>query len=374
VIERLDSIGIYHPTLWGYALVHRDETRLKELLEAQDPIVQRVSPYFDTKWMHVDLESRLGYEHLDFRPIVVARAHRLGPQWKILNDGLATQYRDLLNLLSYQPKILPRQRLSLAYYQLIQNRTQEAFAQFKKVERASLIGESKTTEAQMQYDYFDAYFAMRTGEFDRAGAIAKKYESYPVPRWNEWFKTVGDQIREREAIQKGLLATAPDQNDPGSIDAFESDAQRELEGGRESALDEASAKLLGLELVQKDGQLWIQHRNLREVQVHYYFVDVELNVKTSIDVESKATWERTEWKVPEELKNRNMILEVVSGGIVRSVPLYSNSLSVNLSVPFGRLQVLGSASKHPIEGAYVKVYAKHNDGSVRFYKDGYTEA
>ncbi|MFM8397685.1 MAG: hypothetical protein ACKOAH_07625, partial [Pirellula sp.] len=77
--------------------------------------------------------------------------------------------------------------------------------------------------------------------------------------------------------------------------------------------------------------------------------------------------------VPEELKNRNMILEVVSGGIVRSVPLYSNSLSVNLSVPFGRLQVLGSASKNPIEGAYVKVYAKHNDGSVRFYKDGYTD-
>jgi len=393
VIERLDSIGVYHPTLWGYALVHRDEARLKELLEAQEPIVQRVSPYFDTKWMHVDLESRLGYEHLDFRPIVVARAHRLGPQWKILNDGLATQYRDLLNLLSYQPKILPRQRLSLAYYQLIQNRTQEAFAQFKKVERASLIGQSKTTEAQMQYDYFDAYFAMRTGEFDRAGAIAKKYESYPVPRWNEWFKTVGDQIREREAIQKGLLARAPDQNDPGSIGSFESDAQRELEGGRESALDEASAKLPGLELVQKDGQLWIQHRNLREVQVHYYFVDVELmfsrnpflgksqsrlaviepNVKTSIDVESKATWERTEWKVPDELKNRNMILEVVSGGIVRSVPLYSNSLSVNLSVPFGRLQVLGSASKHPIEGAYVKVYAKHNDGSVRFYKDGYTD-
>jgi hypothetical protein len=68
-----------------------------------------------------------------------------------------------------------------------------------------------------------------------------------------------------------------------------------------------------------------------------------------------------------------MILEVVSGGIVRSIPLYSNSLSVNLSVPLGRLQVLGSGNKQPIEGAYVKVYAKHNDGSVRFYKDGYTD-
>jgi hypothetical protein len=68
-----------------------------------------------------------------------------------------------------------------------------------------------------------------------------------------------------------------------------------------------------------------------------------------------------------------MILEVVSGGIVRSVPLYSNSLNVNMSVPLGRLQVLSSDNKKPIEGAYVKVYARHNDGSVRFYKDAYTD-
>ena len=393
VLSKLDSIGIYHPTLWGYSLRHRDLGRMREFLESQEPIVQRVSPYLDHAMMHVDLESRLRYEHLDFRPIVVARTHRLGPQWKILNDALADHYRKLLDLLSHQPKILPRQRLSLAYYQLIQNRTQEALANFKRVDRASLVGDSKTTEAQMQYDYFDAYFAMRTGEFDRAGAIAKKYESYPVPRWNEWFKTVTEQIREREAIKQGALAAQISQNVPSDETTFENDAQRELQGGREAALEEGAAKLPGLELAQKDGQIWIQHRNIKQVQLHYYFVDVELmfsrnpflgrnqsrlaviepNVKKSIDLEPKAAWEQTQWKIPEELKNRNMILEVVSGGIVRSVPLYSSSLSVNLSAPFGRLQVLAMGNKQPIEGAYVKVYAKHNDGSVRFYKDGYTD-
>lgn len=100
---------------------------------------------------------------------------------------------------------------------------------------------------------------------------------------------------------------------------------------------------------------------------------IEPNLKKTLELEPKATWERIEWKVPEELKNRNMILEVVSGGIVRSVPLYSNSLNVNLSVPLGRLQVLSSDNKKPIEGAYVKVYARHSDGSVRFYKDAYTD-
>ena len=393
VLNKLDTIGIYNTTLWAYSLQHRDERRLREFFESDERIVGHAFPYFDHTLMHVDLESRLDYEHLDFRPIVVARTHRLGREWKILNDGLARQYEQLVNLLAYQPKILPRQRLSLTYYQLIQNRTQEALANFKKVNRADLVGQSTTTEAQMQYDYFDAYFAMRTGQYDRAEAIAKKYEAYPVPRWNEWFKTVGDQIRERQALQNGTLALGADPSGPEVDPSFENAAVRELQGGRETALDQGASKLPGLELVQKDGQIWITHRNIAQVQVHYYFVDVELmfsrnpfqgrnqsrlsviepNLKKVVDLEPKVGWDRLEWKVPEELKNRNMILEVVSGGIVRSVPLYSNSLNVNMSVPLGRLQVLSSDNKKPIEGAYVKVYARHNDGSVRFYKDAYTD-
>ena len=393
VLNKLDTIGIYNPTLWAYSLKHRDERRLREFFESDERIVGHAFPYFDHTLMHVDVESRLDYEHLDFRPIVVARTHRLGREWKILNDGLARQYEQLVNLLAYQPKILPRQRLSLTYYQLIQNRTQEALANFKKVNRADLVGQSTTSEAQMQYDYFDAYFAMRTGQYDRAEAIAKKYEAYPVPRWNEWFKTVGDQIRERQALQNGTLALGADPSGPEVDPSFENAAVRELQGGRETALDQGASKLPGLELVQKDGQIWITHRNIAQVQVHYYFVDVELmfsrnpfqgrnqsrlsviepNLKKFVDLEPKVGWDRLEWKVPEELKNRNMILEVVSGGIVRSVPLYSNSLNVNMSVPLGRLQVLSSDNKKPIEGAYVKVYARHNDGSVRFYKDAYTD-
>jgi hypothetical protein len=393
VLNKLDTIGIYNPTLWSYSLQHRDERRLREFFESDERIVDHAFPYFDHQLMHVDLESRLDYEHLDFRPIVVARTHRLGREWKILNDGLARQYEQLVNLLAYQPKILPRQRLSLTYYQLIQNRTQEALANFKKVNRADLVGQSTTSEAQMQYDYFDAYYAMRTGQYDRAEAIAKKYEAYPVPRWNEWFKTVGDQIRERQALQNGTLALGADPSGPEVDPSFENAAERELQGGRETALDQGASKLPGLELVQKDGQIWITHRNIAQVQVHYYFVDVELmfsrnpfqgrnqsrlsviepNLKKVVDLEPKVGWDRLEWKVPEELKNRNMILEVVSGGIVRSVPLYSNSLNVNMSVPLGRLQVLSSDNKKPIEGAYVKVYARHNDGSVRFYKDAYTD-
>jgi len=38
-----------------------------------------------------------------------------------------------------------------------------------------------------------------------------------------------------------------------------------------------------------------------------------------------------------------------------------------------RLQVSDSATRQPVEGAYVKVYARNQDGSVSFYTDGYTD-
>jgi hypothetical protein len=396
ILDKLDRIGMYNPVLWGYSLAHREAKRLKEFLEANDVIVNAVSPVFHCSVMDVDQESRLRIEHLDFRPIVVARSHRLGKEWKILNDGLATQYQSWLQMLAYEPKIAPRQRLSLVYYQLIQNRVEEAVANFKRVDRASLLTGKETTEAQMQYDYFDAYFAMRTGAWDKAKAIATKYASYPVPRWNGWFAQIADQLREREELQNataGKVASKPEDAETGSDPTYRSDAERELEGGREAALASGAAKLPGLELTSKDGQFWIQHRNIESFDVNVYFVDVELmfsrnpfmgqNQSRSAVIEPNRTqkfpvakagaWEKSEWKIPDDLKNRNMILEVVSGGITRSLPVYSNSLNVNLTAPLGRLQVLSAANKHPLEGAYIKVYAKHNDGSVRFYKDGYSD-
>ena len=396
ILDKLDRIGMYHPVLWGYSLAHREAKRLKEFLEAHDAIVNAVSPVFHCSVMDVDQESRLRIEHLDFRPIVVARSHRLGKEWKILNDGLASQYQSWLQMLAYEPKIAPRQRLSLVYYQLIQNRVEEAVANFKRVDRASLLTGKETTEAQMQYDYFDAYFAMRTGAWDKAKAIATKYAAYPVPRWNGWFAQIADQLRERETLQgssAGNVANKSGDTDTGSDTTYRSDAERELEGGREAALASGAAKLPGLELTSKDGQFWIQHRNIDSFDVNVYFVDVELmfsrnpfmgqnqsrmaviepNRTQKFPVAKAGTWEKSEWKIPDEFKNRNMILEVVSGGITRSVPVYSNSLNVNLTAPLGRLQVLGATNKQPLEGAYVKVYAKHNDGSVRFYKDGYSD-
>ena len=40
---------------------------------------------------------------------------------------------------------------------------------------------------------------------------------------------------------------------------------------------------------------------------------------------------------------------------------------------FGRLEVRDAANNRPLPKSYVKVYARLKNGTVRFYKDGYTD-
>ena len=50
------------------------------------------------------------------------------------------------------------------------------------------------------------------------------------------------------------------------------------------------------------------------------------------------------------------------------------NITTYVSESFGQLQTTDSLSHRPISTAYVKVYAKYPDDSVRFYKDGYTDS
>ncbi|MEZ6081538.1 MAG: hypothetical protein R3C56_39475 [Pirellulaceae bacterium] len=68
-----------------------------------------------------------------------------------------------------------------------------------------------------------------------------------------------------------------------------------------------------------------------------------------------------------------MLVEVTAAGISRSTWLTASSLLVSLAEPAGRLQVLSQSGRLPVSAAYVKVFARHQDGSVRFFKDGYTD-
>jgi hypothetical protein len=77
--------------------------------------------------------------------------------------------------------------------------------------------------------------------------------------------------------------------------------------------------------------------------------------------------------LPEALRNRNVLVEIIGAGQTKSQAYYANSLKVQLFESYGQLRVTAAEDVTPAAGVYVKVYARMKDGGVRFYKDGYTD-
>ena len=77
--------------------------------------------------------------------------------------------------------------------------------------------------------------------------------------------------------------------------------------------------------------------------------------------------------VPDDLVKKNMLVEVSAAGKTRVAPYFAGEMDVKLTEGYGQLRVTDSAGGRPLPKAYVKVYARLADGSVRFHKDGYTD-
>jgi hypothetical protein len=380
-LQSLTNSGVYNATLWAYSIKHNDPIRIREYLENLAPLIAQVGMVFDSELIRVEPIERLAFEHLDFRPIIVARAHQLGTKRVILNDGLAIQYESLMRQLSHQKSLDSEQRLALVYYLILQNRIEEAIAHFEKITLTDL-------ESQLQYDYFATYLDMIQGKFEEANTRSEKYATYPVPRWQDWFAQVRAQISERKAAQAG------ETTEVAQADQWKSDtANRLLSGGREQQNQAQAAVLPVLELIQDADKIVLRSRNLETIEINYYLMDVELlfsrnpfaqqdggrlnsiepNVSES-RILTKAEQNKDQALViPETLKNKNLVIEATAGGMTRTLVLYSNSLLVDTSPSMGRVRVLTKQGLQPLEGAYVKVYARNQSGEAKFYKDGYTD-
>ncbi|HUP81408.1 MAG TPA: hypothetical protein VM260_22850, partial [Pirellula sp.] len=380
-LARLTDYGIYNPTLWAYSLKHNDAPRLREFLESNSLVVGRAGPLLESELLRIEPVDRLQFEHLDFRPLVVARTHQLGPKRVILNDGLALQYERYMGILGHQKAIESEQRLALVYYLLLQNRIEEAITHFAKIDASKL-------ESKLQHDYFAAYLDMTQGNYDEADNRSRKYASYPIPRWRDWFGQVRSHIAERKAIQAGKTV------DIAKTEDWKTDpANRLLSGAREQQNIKESASLPVLDLIPDGEKILLRHRNLANIDVKLYLMDVELlfsrkpfaqqdgeqlnmiepNFSEAIKLEKSVSTKDLDLEIPAKLKNKNIVIEVSGGGLSRTIVTYANSLVVNHSPNMGRLQVLTKHGLQPLEGAYVKVYSRDNVGTVKFYKDGYTD-
>jgi hypothetical protein len=77
--------------------------------------------------------------------------------------------------------------------------------------------------------------------------------------------------------------------------------------------------------------------------------------------------------LPAEFAKSNVLIEVIGAGQRRTQAYHANTLKLAMTENYGRLETRDSATDKPLAKTYVKVYAKLDDGTVRFYKDGYTD-
>jgi hypothetical protein len=361
-ITLLHDNHAYDATLWSYAIHHNRLPEIQQYLQHLDGFVMECGPCLESKPLTVDPVARGTYQHLDYRPFVNARAHQLGARRQIVNERLLAQYHQLLAIIAHQPALTSDQWMAVTYYLLLQDRVEEALDCYERIDADAL-------PMRLQYDYLTAYLDFFGDEISVADQIADQYAEYPVDRWREAFEAIHQQVREiqgkessvvdpenREQSQSGLAASEP------SFD-FQVDGQ----------------------------QVRVRYQNLQTIRVNYYLMDIELlfsrnpfvqqfsghfsfiQPNETRNVELPTGENSIDFELPESLQNGNLLVEIQGGGQTKSEAHYANSMNVQIVENYGQLQVSHQTTHKPLNKVYVKAYARMKDGSVQFYKDGYTD-
>ena len=364
-IRTLRNRYVYNHVLWAYAVKHNDPSAIREFLDHATQLISNCGMYFKSDLVTVNPVERNWYAHKEYWPLVNDRAHQLGPQRKILNPNFFAQYQQLLGVLANRRELTDDDQLVVTYYLLLQDRIESALEHFAEVSRENL-------ESRIQYDYCDAYLDLYREKPNEAAAKAAKWADYSVDHWRNRFKHILSQVDE---IHGGETETVDDRDT--------AQAQTELASKSES-----------FEFEIDSGVAKIKYQNIEQVRVNFYEMDIELLFSRSpfaqdeldgfsmirpnfaetleLNVNEKGKGSH-EYALPDEMKNKNVLVEIVAGDQTKSQPYFAHSLNVQILEKYGQVHVTDDVSGKPISKTYVKVYARMIDGSVRFHKDGYTD-
>jgi hypothetical protein len=350
----------YDGTLYSYALHHNDLAAMQQYLK--HTALALPGGIVSTP-LTIDPVETHEYQHLEYSPLVNARAHQLGAGRKILNDVFWQQYHEFIALLVHKPQLSNDDNLTVAYYLLLQDRIEEGLAFFAKVDAEKLA-------TRLQYDYFQCYTAFYKEQPDTALKIAEKYADYPVDRWQKLFAQVISQTKE----VSGDKAQSLDPED------------------REQRQDVLADTEPSFEFKVENREIVIDYRHLEEVRVNYYRMDLEFLFSSNPFVSSDSGRfslvrpnasdvvklpgggkTKHAFALPKDFHTSNVLVEIVGPGSKKSAAYYANTLNVQVAENYGRLSVRDAETDKPLAKTYVKVYAQFADGTNRFFKDGYTD-
>jgi hypothetical protein len=364
LVAVMEKRHVYNDAIYRYAIVQNEAGPLATWLRQQDAFIGECGPYLDSKLLKIDPIERRAYEHLEYSPLVNQRIHRLGAENRIPNPVLRAQYQSLLNVLAHKSTLDAMDQMSVVYYQFLQDRVEEALARF-----AAIAPEALPT--RLQHDYFRCYAAFYEEQPAVARGIAQQYADYPVDRWRKLFAEVSAQLDEIE----GKHPARPGDQQPN----------------REKQQAELAATEPSFDFKVENRQIALTWKNLGEVTIRYYLMDPEFLFSASPFVTQdsgrfsiiKAT--RTDTQalpegkdqlsipLPGEFTRANVLVEILGAGQRKAKTFHANTLRLNVAENYGRLEVRDDTENKPVSKAYVKVYARLRNGTVRFYKDGYTD-
>lgn len=361
VTDLLRARHIYHATVWSYAMMHDDVRTQGEFLRQHDGLASQLHNVLKHPLLSFDAVERHAYQHLEYKPLVNARAHALGKARQIVNPILHGQYHALLNVLARAGQLNDSDWLAVTYYLLLQDRVEEALDSYAKV-RADKIS------THLQFDYCGAYLAMCQEDLQRARELATRHLAHPVDRWRLAFQVIVDQLDEAQGKVAKVAEAGNRDQEQGKLAAAEPSFDVRLDGA-------------AVELT------W---QNLDKIRIQYYVMDVELlfsrnpflqdfggqfaliqpNATANINLAAKQGKQLI--PLPDALKGKNVLVEISAGGKSRALPYYAGSMKVLVLENYGQVAVKDAAGK-PLAKVYVKVYSKLANGRVKFHKDGYTD-
>jgi hypothetical protein len=352
-----------HAETWSYAAKHAEDACLGEWLELQDEAVTALGEAASSA---IRRPERIpGGQHLEYGPLVNARAHRLGDQPRILNDRFSATWRRTLERLAERPALSDDDRLVLAILLLLQDRHAEA---------VTVAAAIRQPPVQLPMDYLRCFLAFVQGRPSEARAIAEDHLRLPLRRWRERFADVCAQLDELEGRNSGSA---------GSGGGHEAAARRQAG----LAAEEPS---LALRSGAGGGSLRVVSRHLDHARINCYPMDLELLFSRQPFMQGDArrfaciapAWsgefelgaEGAELELPARFAADNVMVEAVAGGRRAWLAVYANRLRVQVQEAYGQLQVLREgAPAEPLPATYIKAFARMRGGEVRFYKDGYSD-
>lgn len=302
-LKILKEKKIYEDQIWRFAYYHGDIDTISEMFQSHTRH-DLWSEYFAYKPIFFRFRgiNHQNFEIKEYDPIINSRFHQMdGDKTVILNRDLKRTYlKFLMTFFEKQGHVTPDDYIIMAYYLLLQDRTDEAIETMKNVK------DSTNINFKIQYDYMLAYFDMYTGmpEFTQAREICERNIAYPIEGWRNLFVEMANQIADFD----------------GELNNNNPKDKEEKEDNEKEMLN-----------VKLDGdKLNLLYQKIENIQVDFFLIDLEILFSISPflgkefeklvyiqphsvikrTVESKKTLEKLDIEIPEDLSKKNLVIKV----------------------------------------------------------------